>query len=133
MSSEVVYLDSSALIKLIFRESETEALETFLVDWPNRASSTLARVDVLRAAARVHDPLGVAYADDVLAGIDLIRVDEGVMAAAARIGPPTLGSLDSIHLATALSLGPELGGIVVYDRRLSAAARRAGLTVWAPS
>jgi predicted nucleic acid-binding protein len=133
VTSDLVYLDSSALIKLIFGEAETDALERFLVDWPNRTSSALARVEVLRAAARVHDPLVVAHADDVLAGIDLIRVDDGMMAAAAKIDPPTLGSLDSIHLATALSLGPELRGIVVYDRRLAAAARRAGLTVWAPA
>lgn len=133
MTGGLVYLDSSALIKLIFGEAETEALERFLIDWPNRTSSSLARVEVLRAAARVHDPLVAAYADEVLAGIDLIRVDEGFMAAAAQIEPPTLGSLDSIHLATALSLGSELGGIVAYDRRLTAAARRAGLTVWAPA
>jgi hypothetical protein len=31
-----------------------------------------------------------------------------------------------------LSLGHDLSGIVVYDRRLADAARGAGLTVWAP-
>jgi hypothetical protein len=44
-----------------------------------------------------------------------------------------LRTLDAIHLATAVSLGHELAGMVVYDRRLARAARDAGLTVWAPA
>ncbi|MBW8867314.1 MAG: hypothetical protein JF610_08250 [Acidobacteria bacterium] len=52
---------------------------------------------------------------------------------AAHIGPLTLRALDAIHLATALSLEPDVDGMVVYDTRLAAAARAAGLRVWAPS
>jgi predicted nucleic acid-binding protein len=55
-----------------------------------------------------------------------------LLTAAARVEPTSLRALDAIHLATALSLGHDLSGIVVYDRRLADAARGAGLTVWAP-
>jgi predicted nucleic acid-binding protein len=44
-----------------------------------------------------------------------------------------LRSLDAIHLATALSLGQDLAGIVTYDQRLAEAAIGADLEVWAPA
>jgi predicted nucleic acid-binding protein len=54
-------------------------------------------------------------------------------AAAIDVNPRALRTLDAIHLATALSLEPDLTGMVVYDTRLAAAARASGLTVWAPA
>ena len=56
-----------------------------------------------------------------------------LLAAAVRLEPSSLRALDAIHLATALSLNSELGGLVVYDRRLATAARDAGLEVFAPA
>ena len=47
--------------------------------------------------------------------------------------PRELKTLDAIHLATALSLGHHLAGMIVYDRRLADAARHHGITVWAPA
>jgi uncharacterized protein len=44
-----------------------------------------------------------------------------------------LRSLDAIHLATALSLGDDVGAVFAYDTRLSEAAADAGLDVRAPS
>lgn len=63
----------------------------------------------------------------------LIRVDDAVIAAAAEIGPSDLRTLDSLHLATALSLGTQLGILVAYDRRLIEAARIAGVETASPS
>jgi predicted nucleic acid-binding protein len=128
-----VYLDSSALIKLVFEEPESAALERFLIEWPVRVSSRLARVEVLRAARTVRDATVARHADDVLAAIDLITADARLLVEATEIEPLSLRTLDAVHLATALSLQPDLAGMVVYDRRLSAAARAAGLTVWAPA
>jgi uncharacterized protein len=68
-----------------------------------------------------------------LANIDLIRVDDDLLARAAEIEPPTVGSLDAIHLATALSLGSDLAAIVTYDARMSTAAQTLGLPVIAPA
>lgn len=133
MKPRPVYLDSSALIKLVFHEQETDALETFLRDRPVRVSSALARVEVLRAARTVGDSLVTRHAAALLGAVELIAPGTGLLADAARLEPLTLRSLDAVHLATAVALLPDIDGMVVYDRRLADAARQAGLTVWAPS
>jgi predicted nucleic acid-binding protein len=132
VNASPVYLDSSALLKLIFEEPETPGLIAFLQRWPARVSSALARVEVMRIAARVQDRVVEREARRVLRGIHLVRVDDGVIAAAAAIALPGLRSLDAIHLATLQTFGHHLAGMVVYDRRLAAAAREQGLAVWAP-
>lgn len=133
MNDRIVYLDSSALLKLIFEEPETSALADFLEDWPTRTSSSVASVEVLRTAQLVADNIVTRHARDLLATVHLIRPDDVLFAAATRLQPASLRALDSIHLASALALGSELAGMVVYDRRLAEAARHAGITVWAPS
>ena len=133
MKRRSLYLDSSALIKLVFEEEETEALEAFLRERPIRVSSSLARVEVMRAARTVGDELVTRHADAVLGAVELIAPDAALLADAARLDPLTLRSLDSVHLATAVALAADIEGMVVYDRRLAGAARQAGLTVWAPS
>ena len=100
---------------------------------PTRASSTVANVEIIRTAQLVNDDLVASHAHRLMAGVHLIRPDDTVLASATRLEPASLRVLDAIHLATALSLGPELAGMVVYDRRLASAARQAGLTVWAPA
>jgi predicted nucleic acid-binding protein len=69
----------------------------------------------------------------MLEAIELVRLSDSTLTASARLEPLELRSLDAIHLATALSLTPDLAGMVVYDLHLADAARRAGLRVWAPS
>lgn len=133
MSEGLLYLDSSALVKLVRPEAETDALLKFLSNWPERISSALARVEVLRAVRRA----GVgesAYerGESIFARIGLVRVDEAVLRGAARLEPLELGSRDAIHLATALSVGEDLGGIVCYDARLAQAAARSGVATMAP-
>jgi uncharacterized protein len=128
-----IYLDASALLKLIFEEPETPALETFLSGWPTRTSSAIARIEVLRISRRLRDEMVTRHARDVIDAVDLIAPDARVFVEATELAPLSLRSLDAIHLATALSLQPDLAGMVVYDRRLSDAARAAGLTVWAPA
>jgi predicted nucleic acid-binding protein len=132
VSGGVVYLDSSALVKLIFEEDETQALRQFLVDRPLRSCSVVGRVEVLRIA-RLVDDLVVEQAHDVLAGIHLVDLDALTIRRAIDVNPRALRALDAIHLATALALEPDLEGLVVYDKRLAEAARAAGLTVWAPA
>ena len=128
-----VYLDSSALMKLVFEEHETDALEAFLRDRPLRLSNSLARVEVMRAVRTVGDKLVARHADDVLRAVELIAPDAGLLADAARLDPLTLRTLDAVHLATAVALMDDIDGMVVYDRRLATAARDAGLEVFAPA
>ena len=133
MNDPVLYLDSSALLKLIFEEPESAALASFLGAWPLRVTSSLARIEVTRVVAHVDDPLVDREAQRVLRGVNLIRMDDGIVAAAATVGPSGLRSLDAIHLVTAQSLGHHLAGMVVYDRRLAHAARGCGINIWAPA
>lgn len=71
-------------------------------------------------------------ASRVLACVALIRIDDPVLAAAARIVRLGLRTLDAIHLATARSLD-DLAGIVTYDARLGRAASGLRLKVWSPA
>jgi predicted nucleic acid-binding protein len=128
-----IYLDSSALVKLVVSEPETPALLAFLVQWPHRITSVLARVEVLRAVKRARATASVRQrAVRVLARVAMVNIDEPVLVAAARLGPPELRTLDAIHLATARSVD-DLAGIVTYDVRLARAASRARVRAWAPA
>src|SRR5579884_2432397 len=62
----------------------------------------------------------------------LVRLDEPLLDRAGELEPRTLRSLDAMHLAAALAIGPELGAFLTYDERLAEAARGVGLTVHAP-
>jgi len=131
--SNLLYLDSSALVKLVVAEPETPALLEFLAGWPHRVSSALARVEVLRAVKRTGaGPSVRRRAARILARVALIRVDDPVLATAVRLAPHELRTLDAIHLATARSLD-DLAGIVTYDKRLGRAAARAHMSVWSPA
>ncbi|MGO9497097.1 MAG: type II toxin-antitoxin system VapC family toxin [Solirubrobacteraceae bacterium] len=128
-SSRIAYLDSSTLVKLIAIEPETAALRRELGGWPGR-SSLLANVEVTRAARRLggHAP---AVAARVLGGLRLLSVDP-IVPAAAQIGGMTLRSLDAIHLATAASIGSQLGVLITYDRRMFSDGQSIGLPILSP-
>ena len=129
----LLYLDSSALVKLVATEAETAALRSFLGGWPDRVSSALARVEVLRAVRRMGASAPVRRrAARVLARVALVRIDEAVLAAAVRLRPAELRTVDAIHLATAQTLD-DLAGIVTYDTRLARAASRLGVAIWSPA
>jgi predicted nucleic acid-binding protein len=103
---ELLYLDSSALVKLVLPEAESAALLESLAAWPERVSSELARVEVMRAARRASaGPIAERRAEEILAGLHLLKIDSDILGRASRLGPPALRSLDAIHLASALSLG----------------------------
>ena len=123
------YLDSSPLAKLVLGERESGPLRTWLTGWPRRASSTLSRLEVIRAVRRAA-PHEEARARAVLDTIDLILVTDDHLQRAERVGDPQLGSLDALCLATAIEISAEV--LVAYDRRLLASARAAGLRVESP-
>jgi len=128
----VLYLDSSAIVKLVVPEPETRALVQTLRSDPETVSSVLARVEVLRAVLRSGARRAVAdRAESILLRMALVRLEEGVVTTASKL-PLELRTLDAIHLATALSLAPQLSGLITYDARLASAARAAGLTVQLP-
>lgn len=133
MSERLLYVDSSALVKLVLAEPESAALRRFISDREHLVSSAVAAVEVVRAARRASKSKRVAsQARDVIRAVHLLAVDLKVLERAADLAPTTLRSLDAIHLASALSLDDEIEAMVVYNDRLAAAARAAGLTVLSP-
>lgn len=128
----MVYLDSSAIVKLVVPEPESAALREALARDREWVSSALARIEVLRALRRTGAaPASVRYAEDLMDRIALVALDQPILNAAASAGSAGLRSLDSLHLATALSLAG-VDAFVSYDQRLSAAVAAAGLPVLSP-
>lgn len=133
MTEEALYLDSSAIVKLVLPEPQTPALVSRLRNDPEVISSALARVEVLRALKRIRaTPAARRQAERVLNRIALVRIDDAVLDSAAVMDPAGLRSLDAVHLATALGIGERLVALVTYDSRLGDAADRAGLPVLMP-
>lgn len=129
----MIYLDTSAFVKLIRGERETPALQAFLSDRPAGplVSSALLVVETRRAILR-EAPDQLTRADLLLTRIDQVEVTRSVLEAASRLPDPALRSLDAIHLATALQLEGDLEALVTYDSRLAAAAARQKLPVVTP-
>jgi hypothetical protein len=130
----VIYLDASALVKIVVAEPESGALLAFLRSRPERMSSALSLTEVPRALRRAQfDGAVRRRAQRVLARLALVDVDRRILSAAAALEPSALRTLDAIHLATALVVREDLDGLVTYDRHLAAAAERLDLEVLAPS
>jgi len=129
-----VYLDSSALLKLVLPENERAALESALAPWPDRLTSELSAVECRRAVRRQPEAAVLSpRMDDILSSITLLRFDPSLLRLAGTIGPVRLRSLDAIHLASALSIGDYPEAFMTYDDRLADAARAVGLNVLTPA
>jgi predicted nucleic acid-binding protein len=128
----MVYLDSSALVKLVVLERESRALRAYLGRDPERVSCGLARTEVLRAVRPV-GPAAVERARRILRSINVVRLDEALLDAAGMLEPITLRSLDAIHLAAAQLVAPDLRAVVTYDRRMAEAAAALGFPVASPA
>ena len=122
------YFDSSAIMKLIGAEAESEALIDYLQNTPVEvATSVLAQVEVLRNLRK--QPV---ESDEAMNGFFLLAFDEEVRRQAIIVAGETLRSLDAIHIATALAIGNRDLHFVTYDIRQAEAARQAGLKVVQP-
>jgi uncharacterized protein len=128
----LTYLDSSAIVKLAELAPETPARRQYLRRRRPYISSALARTEVMRALLP-RGPEAVRRGNDVLLNIDLVRVNDRVLHLAGELSPPTLRTLDAIHLATARLLGGSLARLVTYDERMLVAARLLGLGVASPA
>lgn len=129
----LLYLDSSALVKLVRAEPESAALTVFTAD-AELVSCELALTELPRAIRRAapDDPSSLLeHAGDVLDAVALLPLDRALLLAAGSFTEPSLRALDAIHLAAAIDASP-VDAFVSYDERQSAAARLAGLRTVAP-
>jgi hypothetical protein len=124
------YLDASALVKLAIYEPETDAVRAFISQFDQVATSRIGLIETRRVVKCTGGDM--ARASEVLASVGPIEVGVAIAASAVGIAPPTLKTLDAIHLASALALYA-VDAFVTYDERLAAAARAAGLTVASPA
>ncbi|MCW2907114.1 MAG: PilT protein domain protein [Actinomycetia bacterium] len=130
----MIYLDSSALVKLVLTEPESRALIRWLAERADLAlvSSALHRAEVPRAVWRA-DPSALPRSLRQMRGVDKVAVSTSILDSASVIPPQTLPSSDAVHLASALSIRRQLTAFVAYDKRLLAAARDAGLPTASPA
>ena len=132
------YVDASVLLRLALGQSNS------LAEWP-RIRRGIASALVITESLRTLDRLRLrAKLDDtVLAGrrgailrlagsLELVEVDAMILDRAAQPMPTELGTLDAIHLATAL-LWKEMTKsplvMATHDTALAIAAKAHGLTV----
>ena len=129
----MIYLDTSAALKLVVAEPDTGRLETWMAERAGipRVSSRLLRVEMLRAVTRAA-PHRMSRANMILSAITLLSMDD-VAPAAEVTGHKLLRSLDAIHLATAHEIRTALSAFVCYDKRLRDSAHALGLPVEAPA
>ena len=137
-----MYLDASAVVKLVLPEAETAALQLAVARWSERLSSAIVVAEVERAVRRQVDLGKVAPRSarvllertrQVLDGLEVMDVDLPSLRRAGSQAPPSLRTLDAIHLATALEIGAEIEAVITYDRRLGEALETAGIKVLAPA
>ncbi|MDQ2789976.1 MAG: VapC toxin family PIN domain ribonuclease [Pseudonocardiales bacterium] len=143
----MIYLDSSALIKLVRAEDSSEALQSWIDQRADTllVTSALARSEVLRAVRRNNhtdsgaliDPEAfeaeLAQAVEVLDAIAQIAIDDAILHRAGALPSPMIRTLDAIHLASAAEFKTPALTFVTYDHRLAAEAQGAGIAVIAPA
>jgi len=128
----LAYIDSSATVKLILPEPESQDVVNFIEDL-ELVSSRLVDIETRRAVSAAEaDDETIARMEIVLEAINLVEIAPTIADAAGALGPSSLRTLDAIHLATALSFGEELKTMIAFDTRLGRAARSHGLAVESP-
>ena len=130
----MIYLDSSALVKLALTEPESAALISYLSERQDQAlvSSALHRTEVLRAIWQA-EPGALPRAQRMIRRVSVVSLTHDLLDNAATLPPGGLSTSSAIHLASALAIKRDLTAFVCYDKRLADAAEAAGLPVAAPA
>ena len=124
------YLDTSAALKLVVDEPESDALARELDSGqPDLVACWLLDTELRRAAHRI-DALTQEVVTDLLDGIGLYEVPASLFREAGLLPGDDLRSLDALHLAAAVRIGVD--HVVTYDARMGESARHLGLSVLAP-
>jgi predicted nucleic acid-binding protein len=134
----IAYLDSSVLLRVVLRQPDA------LAQWrriDRGVASALVEVECLRTLDRLRIAAGLTDRElarrrqavfRVLDATEVVEVTRPVLARAAQPMPTALGTLDAIHLATALLWREWRGEDLVFathDTALALASRASGLVV----
>jgi predicted nucleic acid-binding protein len=132
-----VYLDTSVVLRVVFRQAG--ALATW-GQWTTAYSSCLWLTEALRAVdrARLNGNVNDTQVSQLRTDIDLIRdhvhlipLSDHILSRAGEALPTVVGTLDAIHLATALHVREAVGldAFLTHDTQLAIAATATGLPV----
>jgi uncharacterized protein with PIN domain len=122
------YVDSSAIVAVIFDEPEALALEDILESAP--VTSRLSKVEVLRRVNKFDEAL-LPRAQKVISQFQLVEMTESILTRAESYPPQiTVKTADAIHLATAETLAPLIEGVITLDKQMAINARMLNLTVY---
>jgi predicted nucleic acid-binding protein len=134
----IAYIDSSVLLRVVLAQPNS------LKEWrqiERGVSSVLLRLECLRTVDRLRARVQLADSDvaetrstliTLLDFIDLVELDRPILDRAAQPLPTELGTLDAIHLATALLWRETFSGDLVmatHDIALAIAARAQGFNI----
>ena len=134
----IAYLDSSVILRLVLNEPNP------LREWPDvhhGVTSALAEVEVLRTLDRLRfsapsiDPQVLAGRRETaflaLEGFETIDITRVILARAAQPLATPLGTLDAIHLVSAMGWREQFESLIfaTHDVALAAAARASGFEV----
>jgi uncharacterized protein len=130
----MIYLDSSALVKLALTEPESAALTRYLSERADQAlvSSALHRTEVLRAIWQ-SEPGALTRATRLVRRIGRVALSTEVLDYAATLPPPRLSPAEAIHIASGRAVRRDLSAFVAYDKRLLEAAAEIGLPIASPA
>jgi predicted nucleic acid-binding protein len=134
----IVYLDSSVLLRVVLGQTGSlrewrsidRAVASELVE-----VESLRTLDRLRLAERLSDDQIASRREAVyrlLEAVDIVEPNRSVLQRASQPLPTSLGTLDAIHLATALLWREKTGtdlAMATHDDALATAARASGLRV----
>lgn len=133
-----VYLDSSVVLRRLQREP---APLTRWGQWESAFSSVLLRVEVLRTIDRnrLRGAISDREASELIStahaffdAVQFVALSDGILDRAAQSFFTALGTLDALHLATALRLvdaGSMELTFLTHDTELAIAARSVNLAV----
>ncbi|MFZ5470338.1 MAG: PIN domain-containing protein [Myxococcota bacterium] len=135
----IALVDSSVIARLLLGEPNP------LQEWEHITRAYASRlvllelgrlIDRLRLSSSIDDTQVVQLHQElkrVIDSIDLLAMTEQVLQLAGGPMPTQLGSLDAIHLASAIELQRHLAtpvGIATHDLQLARASRAMGMEVW---
>ena len=128
-----LYMDTSALVKLVVAEEESQRLTDFLIERAEDTlfSAALARTELIRAVAP-NGTQAITDARNLLMTLDTVVLTRQLLDDAGTLGPTSLRSLDAIHLVAAQRAGDTLRAVVTYDTRMLAAAEDLGIATASP-
>lgn len=128
------YVDSSALVKLYVRETDSATAERLLSADPLWVTAAHTQVEVRRTLALRAPPGKLTQLKSDFARdwdrLAVVALDAATCRLAADLAEGTrVRSLDALHLAAAQRVGAPVVRLVTFDLRLGQAARSLGWSV----